>query len=93
MKKIIVAVLFSMMCSCPEMQCDDFDYTCFDQCFDETRDSPYCDELCRVKEDASVNDAGQPDYGAHTCLSYCVSGEYKYEECMAVFACCQAVCQ
>lgn len=92
-KSFVSALLFTLLCSCPEMKCDDFDYTCYDDCFDELRDDPYCTELCAPKEDASVGDAGSADYGAHTCLSYCVSGEYKHDECMAVLACCQAVCR
>lgn len=52
-----------------------------------------CDKLCLgVRYDGGISDADTPDYGAHSCLSYCVAGEY-HEECMAQLACCQAVCR
>jgi hypothetical protein len=56
------------------------------ECYTQANEQEVCSDLC------NVSDAGQPDYGAHSCLSYCLSGEYK-QECEGVLACCQAVCQ
>jgi hypothetical protein len=56
-KNVLTTILLVSLSGC-WLKCDDGDYSCFDQCFDELRDGAYCTILCEKEEkDASAEDA------------------------------------